>query len=421
MALADRFRQFFNRPSENPKVGGLVMAEGSGTRHIDIADGTAAYELLYESQPVVAATANKLTRQISTLPLKVYREGSTGVRTEVHDHPLVRLLAEPADRCGPVQLGQWIALPSLVFGNSLLVKVRNSEGQVVGLLPVDWRYTNAYAEMGERIKIWSTIQTGEELWITPSEAVHFAWQGLRGWLGTSPLSQLSGTLRLEDAVRRYQNSSFDRGVRSSGLLVLDKDIDPHSEQGKRIRAQLKKLHEGVDNAGRTMMLGGGADFKPMSMTAVEADLILQRKLNREEVEMVYDIPPPVVQDLEHGTTYENADALHRHFYKTTLRPWLSMIEGTLKAQLIDPEPDWRGLTVRFDLSEVLRGDRAEEITAMAEAVREGIVTINEARMQLGINPAAEPEADQLLIQANNVAPLADSTSPDAPERVATPQ
>ena len=401
MSFLDSFRRVLGRKD------GMALAEGSGTGRVELSGRqTIAYEILYETQPTVAAVVNKLARQISTLPLEVYRKGPDGERLKVEDHPLKRLLDAPAPRTGPHSLGQWIALPALVYGNALLVKVRGAEGTPVGLLPIDWRYSNAYAPAGEPVRIWSTLQTGDELYIDPSEALHFGWQGARGWLGVSPLSQLNSTLRIEDSARRFQISSFDNGARTSGAVVLEKDIDPASPQGKRIREVMKQLHEGVDNAGRLMLLGGGADFKTFAQTLVEAELISQRKLNREEVEMVYDVPPPVIGDLEHGT-YSNVEELHKQLYKTTLRPWLAMIASTINAQLVAPEPDWQGLYVRYDLSDVLRGDPAQEYTAIAELVRDGIIDINEARKMLGMNPRDEVEADRLLVQANNVAPLAD--------------
>lgn len=401
MAFLDRFRKMLGRSTDN----GLVLAEGSATSRIQLSGSrTIAYEVLYETQAAVAAVVNKLVRQISTLPLEVYRKAPDGTRSKVADHPLEKLLTSPMPGAGAHSLGQWISLPALVFGNALLVKVRGADAQPVGLLPIDWRYTNAYAPPGEPIRLWSTIQTGTELYIHPSEAMHFGWQGSRGWLGVSPLSQLDSTLRIEDSARRFQIANFDNGVRPSGAVVLEKDIDPQSEQGKRIVEMMRKLHEGVDNAGRLVLLGGGADFKAFAQTLVEAELIDQRKLNREEIEMVYDVPPPVVGDLEHGT-YSNVSELHKQLYKTTLRPWLAMIASTINAQLIAPEPDWQGLYVRFDLSDVLRGDPADEYTAVAELVRDGIIDINEAREMLGKNPRPEPQASKLLVQANNVAPL----------------
>lgn len=409
MAFLDGFRRLMGRTPN-----GMVLAEGSGRQRVELSGNrTIAYELLYESQPTVASVVNKLVRQISTLPLEVYRKGQNGERVKVEDHPLEKLLNAPAPRCGAHSLGQWISLPALVFGNALIVKVRDANGVPVGLLPVDWRYANAYAAAGEPIQLWSTLQTGQELYIAPSEVLHFAWQGPRGWLGVSPLSQLDNTLRIEDSARRYQVANFDNGARPSAGLTLDKNLDPKSEEAKRIREVLKGLHEGVDNTGKVILMGGGASWETLSQTVVEAELIAQRKLNREEVEMVYDVSPPAIGDLEHGT-YSNVIELHKQLHKTTLRPWLAMIASTINAQLIAPEPDWQGLYARYDLSDVLRGDPAQEYTAIGELVRDGVIDVNEARRMLGMNPRAEAGANKLLVQANNVAPLDSLPSGDAP-------
>jgi HK97 family phage portal protein len=135
-------------------------------------------------------------------------------------------------------------------------------------------------------------------------------------------------------------------------------------------------------------------------------LIAARTLTREEIAMVYDVPPPMIGDLTHGT-YSNVQELHSMLYVTTLRPWLKLIEETLQAQLIDPEPAWRddGIFLEFDLSEVLRGSPKEQLDALSVAFGAGLITLNEARKELNLPRLADPSADKPFIPTNNQTPL----------------
>jgi hypothetical protein len=159
-------------------------------------------------------------------------------------------------------------------------------------------------------------------------------------------------------------------------------------------------------------------WQPFAHTAVEAELIEQRKLNREEAAAVYDVDPPLIGILDHAT-YSNVAEMHNRFYRATLRPWLTLIADTLNAQLIGPEPRWREerLFLAFDLSEVLRSDTPEEIAAVVTAINGSVMSPNEGRNRLRMRRSTNPAADELYMAANNMQPLGsppESAVPPAP-------
>jgi phage portal protein BeeE len=106
---------------------------------------------------------------------------------------------------------------------------------------------------------------------------------------------------------------------------------------------------------KTLVLSGGASVETLSMTPVEAELIDQRKLNREEVGMVYDLPGPLMNDLSHATL-ANVAEYQKALYRDVVPTWTELMVQTFQAQLIDPEPAWLDRLVRFDFSDKLKGD-----------------------------------------------------------------
>ncbi len=366
---------------------------------------TVSYAQLYRTQPWIATNVNKLSRQISRLPLKCYTMDSQNNREEVVKGNLPDLLHTPWQRGSTFNLKQAISFPAALHGNSLLGKVRkNRGGPVTSFLPLDWRFL--VPQMDERggVLYWETWQTGERLFFDPADAVHFAWAAPDGDLGVSPLQQLGTTIRLEDAAQRYATGSFDNAVRPSGALVADKDTKLKPEEINDLRAQVESTHGGIDNAFRLLLLSGGMDWKPFSQTAKEAELIESRKLNREEVAAVYDIPPPMIGDLEKAT-FSNIAEQHKMLFTTVLGPWLVFIQETIQAQLIDPEPAFEGHFVEFDLNEQLKGDPDKRIPAITKGIETGLYTINEGRKMEGLPAIDHPWANQPLIPANNLTPL----------------
>jgi hypothetical protein len=157
-------------------------------------------------------------------------------------------------------------------------------------------------------------------------------------------------------------------------------------------------------SGGALVVGGGADVKQLSHTAKEAELIKSRMLNREEVAAVYDIPPPMIGILDKAT-YSNINEQHRMLYMTVLRPWLTLVEETIEAHLIDGEAAFEGVFLEFDLGEVLKGDAKERAEAFRAFLESGVYTINELRQLENQPPINHPLANQPLIPANNLAPL----------------
>jgi HK97 family phage portal protein len=368
--------------------------------------GSISYARLYRKQPWIAAVSNKLSRQIARLPLKVYEEDSQGNKRRVKDGRLYNALKKPAPRRSPIDLKQWLAFPAVLHGNAVVRKTSNGSGMPTsGFQPLQW---SGLTPPDSRNDFWvyrdpTKVGARPEI-LRHDQVIHIHWHAPSGELGVSPLEQLGVTLDIESAAQRYQKALFRNSARPSGGVKFPKDakLDPQLRQ--EIRADLAALNQGVENAGRPILLPMGAEFEPMSGTAVEAELIEQRKLTREEVAAVYDMPPPMVHILDKAT-YSNISEQHKMLFTTILGPWLVLIEEQFEAQVIDGEYD--GYWVEFDLKEVLRGDPVKEAARLKTELMAGIATINEAREILNRSPIDHPNADRPMVPTNNVSFIGD--------------
>lgn len=378
-------------------------------------------EAIYQGNPTCAAVVNKLCRQISTLPLKVYERDDNGDRRRVRDHPVGELLSRPQPGCSAVALAEWLSQPALIFGNAVLAKYRaDPQGPPTSLVPLEWPHLSAYARQGMAVEWWSTTQFGQPRYLDAADAVHVRWAapGPSG-LGISPLAQLALTLRLDDAARRHQEATFRNSARPSGGVTLPEAAAGNIQLRQELRDDLRRLHEGADNAGRPIILPPGSAWESFGASAHDAELMAARQLNREEIAMVYDVPPPMIGDLTRAT-YANVEELGRQLYVTTLRPWLRLIESTLNRQLIDPEAQWAGVFVEFDTAEVLRGSRSEELDALSKAWTNGFMTLNEVRKALNMPRIDDEAADTPFVAANNMQSIGSGATVDAARAGAPP-
>ena len=363
------------------------------------------YEGLYKTQVWVRAAVDRITRSMSRLPLKVYRNpDDPAARERVREGPLAELLTRPWQggslRPGtPSRLTQAIVYNVLIHGNAVLVKYRTSPGSpVTELLPSSAGYWQVRDSNVGKTYVFSP-SVGRHMVFRPEEVVHFMWwAGGAGTWGISPMESLRRTLMVEDATQRLTIASFENGVRTSGAWVTEgkmtkDDID-------RLRAQLVDEHGGVDKAFRTLILDSGLKYQEISQTNEESMLIDLRKLAREEVAAAVQVSPPMIGILDRST-FNNIEELHLMEYQDVLDPWATLIEQTFMGELVADEPLMEGEYVEYDLNKVMRGDPNKRMEMLTKAVGGPYLTANEARAKDNLQPL--PEGDQLWPPLNTTA------------------
>jgi HK97 family phage portal protein len=391
-----------------------------------------SFAKIYRSQPWVAAAIDLQRKQIASLPLHTFRpsgDSSDAHRERLREHPLPALLNNPAPGRSAVDLKGAIALDLFVYGNHLERIIRPRAGATPqGLQRIDWRTVQPLLSENEMsILAWRIFppEGGPAEILAPEDVLHLRWEGPDGPMGVSPLEQLEVTVRSENAAQRYAASSLRKGgLRGVGVLLNDKTATD-ATQRELISEEIRNKYSGVDRAFEPYVLTGVADIKSLQVqTAVEAELIKQRQINREEIAGVIGSPPVLIGDLTHAT-YSNVEAMARLLYTIVLRPSLTLISEQLNAQLIRPVPAWQseGVWAEWSLDEVLKGDTLQRMTSYMIGRNAGRFTINDIRRRENERPFDHPLADQPLIQVNNtgslelldtVARLRDYSTPSGP-------
>lgn len=294
---------------------------------------------------------------------------------------------------------------------------------------MDWRCVTPYAQEGaDAVELWRTTQVGGQRYVDGLSVLHFKWDA-GGVIGVSPLQQLAISVVLEDAASRLQTAAFRNAARPSGGISLPPGANPSPSQMRQMREDVERLHRGVDNAFKVALLAPGAQWVPMMFSMAETEMMATRQFNRDEVCSVYDVKPSQVgfmNEGEFGTVVETA----RDLFRMTLPPWFLMFEETIYAQLVEPEPLWEGLCVRFDTSAMMKGDPEALAVQVATQIQTGQITINEGRDMNSLPRINEAWADQLFMQTvSNYAPVnatfapegSDPSQPTAPTGPTDPQ
>ena len=148
-------------------------------------------------------------------------------------------------------------------------------------------------------------------------------------LGLSPLAAARKALDLHNGAAAWAKSLIDNAARPSGALVYGREggaLTP--DQFDRLKAELENSHSGSANAGRPLLLDGGLDWKPMSLTPADMDFAGTRNTAAREIALAFGVPPMLL-GIPGDNTYSTYREANIAFWRLTVLPLVRKVAGAL--------------------------------------------------------------------------------------------
>lgn len=322
----------------------------------------------------VFACVKVLSESIGMLPLNVYLE-SNGSRSPAKNNPLWGLLHDqPNDYQTSVEFFELMIMHLAMRGNSYAFINRTSTGRIVELLPLHPDVVRPEMSPNYQLRYHVTLNDGSFKVFEQGEILHIRGQTLNGWLGISPIAYARESIGLALATEKFGGQLFKNGAKMGGVLEHPGKIS--EEAYKRLKTSFDEAHSG-ENAHKTALLEDGMKFSKVAMTGEDAQFLETRKYQRSEIASIFRVPPHMIGDLEKAT-FSNIEQQSLEFVTFTLMPWLTRIEKAIKRDLLTPQ-DRKTLSVKFNVSALLRGDAAARSSYYHNGILDGWMTRNEAR------------------------------------------
>ena len=137
--------------------------------------------------------------------------------------------------------------------------------------------------------------------------------------GQSPLEAATRAVDIHNASGAWTKALLDNAARPSGALVYAGGEDLTEEQRADLREEIERLYQGSHNAGRPMVLSGGLDWKPMSLTPADMDFVEQRNVAAREIALAFGVPPMLL-GIPGDATYANYREANSAFWRLTVLP-----------------------------------------------------------------------------------------------------
>lgn len=378
MGIFDRWTRSAAAPTEQ-RASSLPNPMGNRTYSGKVVTAETSLELI----PVFSAI-QLISGTLASLPIKVYRDMPDGARIAAPLHRAQKLLDRPTPTMAGDEWRQIMGVHLLTWGNFFALKERDATGYVSALWPLNPDSVKVSRQKGShKLEYFVGEQRFDE-----NSILHIRGMGDDGVVGYSPIQQARHQLGMAQSIEEFGAKFFNNGARPGVILRHPQRLSP--EAAERLRAQWQQAHSGSSNAFSTVVVEEGIDVTTLTMPP-PSELVALSKLSDVRIAQLFRIPPSLLMTETGGSlTYSTQESEQRAFY-SALRPWMVRIEQAL---LRDPDCfSDNGLgsqfAPRFDVSDMLRGDNKSvaEIDVMLLAA--GIITVDEARQNLGLNPMAE--------------------------------
>lgn len=345
------------------------------------------------------ACTNLIAGTGASLSPQVMRPGPDGVAVVARDHPLFALLAlDPNYDQSAYDFWEFMFACPELQGNAFAEKKRGTGGQLVALDPLR-PDTVKVRRLDDGSLEYEWTVDGRRRVRRQEDVLHVRGFGGGPLGGLSPLAVCRLVFHGALAAERAAAAMFGNGARPSGVLSMEEKLD--KAQRAELETLLQEKFAGAMNSGRPMLLDNKLKWEQLTIDPEDAQMLESRKFSGEEVCRIYGVPPGMVgygDKSSNWGTGKEVDVLG--FLKFSFRKRLRRMEHACSKQLLTREERLAGLSIKFNIDDLLRGDSEGRSNFYEKMTRIGVMTRNECRKLENLPP--KPGGDELMVQMQDV-------------------
>ncbi len=378
----------------------------------------------------VAAACSLVAGGIVSMPLRlVRRELADGrfVQYPADNHDYFWLLNEsPNDDYPAAVLWQRVAWDLKLRAESFVIIAREAGGRGIkivelnhvqhGCVIVDKQWNPSRRRM-QIVRYIVTID-GRTFAVMPADMLHFRGELAQGDPPRSAeLESAKEAVGLTLAIEQYCGRFFTNGGTPRTVIQYPQGVKLGREQQDMLREAWLRRYGGVQNSHFPLILADGGSINRLSATAVESQMLEQRKFQVIEIARAFRVPPFMIGETEKTSSWGSGiEQMSKGFIRYTLGPLITSIEQELNRKMFGIARYF----VDFDEEALDKGDMKSLGDWFRQAVGgsqgPGFMTVNEVRRRLNMPPI--DGGDELFAQTSsgdtsNAQTPSDSPAPGA--------
>ena len=395
MALLDNIKNVFTiRGNEYKRASNMVGYFGVGAseskqyKYQDLAKEG------YLKNAIVYRCVNEISKGAGAVEYCI-KSGDT----MIENHPLLSLIDRPNPLQSNTEFFQALFGYLLLSGNAYVLKVGSEIGKpkelhllrpdriVIkgGKKPIPESYD--YVING---RVQASYPVDQDTGYSQLKHIKL-WNPLDDFYGCSPLSAAAVEVDQHNLSSKHNINLLNNGARPSGAVIFkpkdESGFNVNLSEGQRqqLLTDLNNRFQGAGNAGRPLLLEGDFDWKEMGLSPKDMDFINLKHMSATDIALCFGVPSQLV-GVPDAQTYSNVAEARLALYEETIIPHLKLIQSDINEWLVPMFNENIRFEYMYENIPALSERKRKTYENVTSAVREGIMTRNEAREILGLSP-----------------------------------
>lgn len=333
-----------------------------------------------------------ISNSIASLPIKIMLHDESG-KNEAGKHPLNYVFSDrnTDNLISRFTLIKLVTQSVLLRGNGFAM-IERAGSNVKSLRYLEPNDVNiVYDKIKNKLYYDVPILKAH---VEPKDMLHFVMFSYDGIKGLSVLQNAARSLGIAHASENAAKSFFDNGMMINGILKVQGPVN--QKQREDLRSAWNETY--TANGSGIAILQGNMDYQSVQLSAKESQMLESRQFSVNDIARFFGISPVLLGDLSH-TSFNTLEAVQNDFLVHTLQPYITMIENELNRKLLGKGED--NLSIILETNEILRTDKAAQANYYSTLINGGVLSINEARKELGYNGIGE-DGDKHIIPFTDV-------------------
>ena len=328
----------------------------------------------------VASATELITATIARLPVKLYKQGEKGEYVSIEDSRTFLLNNEPNHLQTAITLKKRIILDYLLHGNSYIYpEWQRNELLAIHHIPARNVSVEKYVNKNLPFVVDGVVKvTGADATMVeflPDDLMIILKNSEDGLQSTGVLDLNADLLSLALNQQEYSSSLLENGSLPMAILTTPSKLSDKAME--RITKSWRSAYQGKKNAGKTVVLEEGMDYKPVSLNPNELDLSTSKNSTLSDIARIFGIPESMLN--ADANKYNSNEQNNLHFLQYTLEPVITAFESSLNKSLLLEEEKKKGYSFKFDRDSILATTESEKFATTIQAMKGGLLSVNEAR------------------------------------------
>lgn len=212
---------------------------------------------------------------------------------------------------------------------------------------------------------------------------------LHPFKGLPYMASAACSIDIHNEISHWSKSTLQNSARPSGALVYSSENGGklNDNQFQRLKAEIDTQYSGARNAQRPLLLEGGFQWVPMSLTPAELDFLKNRESMAREIALAFGFPP-LLLGMPGDNTYANYAEARLALFEETILPLLDKILAMLNNWLVPLYGE--NLMLKYDEDQIpALQEKRFRLYELMKDVR--FLTINEKRALMGYDERPDGE------------------------------